>query len=737
MSEEGETDFDAGQIVEKTPTGLRGSADSAGDQEASARAERGSSSRERRGTGDYDGGYSDRRVENESLSGRRYWRSRSRTRSRSRDHSRRSGYGGAYSENTSAGRRSGDYYEDASDYRGSSSYRQGRYGELGGRTGYSRRYERAPRYRRRESGRSMYSRSGAGYPGGRDDLSDEDGARRDIDKERAIEELRSRVRATTDRTVSGASGIGPAGRERSRSPINAALSSRTATTKSMAAAGTSAPESLAKPAGSTEAQAIVKFEEAAAAEGSTIDIDDIEEGEHIETEVKKPAVSQHSDYSRERQDSVNRARGYSRERRERDRSTTPSRSHSRSYHGAGSHDPDSRRSGSYRDYPSGGDQLYRRKHDSYSDRRDYRPHENYESRSAYSRYAEGGSGYQPSRYPGARSPEPHDSAAYRSERRHYSSRYDRHYGAGEGGRSGYARQPQSPPSRHRSHSRSRSPSRSSPHNPRSIPAAEDTRRSRHQSYSDRYYEHHPSRPSSRSPHGPSTRGAETADPSTYNAEASSNQPPPPPPPPPMPHVNTTSTLASPLTTGGPYSGGESPYHGYSSARAYRRSSRTPKIGSHGGNHPPRSSGYPLSSTSRYYEHEGGTNVNDTGIPGGSVAAGIDYQRSRGQTPDSTAIASHADAAVPVHGYGTDLFISRLPDSEKWLEARMQVREQEKRIREHAAVVRRSGFELSYSGWGVLKAESQVQLAGWQLERAEQGLGAADRSLMDSMELGDM
>ncbi|KAJ2785088.1 hypothetical protein GGI18_003376 [Coemansia linderi] len=89
-------------------------------------------------------------------------------------------------------------------------------------------------------------------------------------------------------------------------------------------------------------------------------------------------------------------------------------------------------------------------------------------------------------------------------------------------------------------------------------------------------------------------------------------------------------------------------------------------------------------------------------------------------------------------HGTDLYISRFPESAEWLEVRAQVREQAKRILELSANSRKTEFEMAYATWGVHRAESQTQLALWQIERAEQGLGAAvGRSLMDDSALNDL
>ncbi|KAJ2239087.1 hypothetical protein GGH97_005160, partial [Coemansia sp. RSA 475] len=92
---------------------------------------------------------------------------------------------------------------------------------------------------------------------------------------------------------------------------------------------------------------------------------------------------------------------------------------------------------------------------------------------------------------------------------------------------------------------------------------------------------------------------------------------------------------------------------------------------------------------------------------------------------------------PTFTHGTDLYITRQAECSEWLEARQNVREQTKRILELTAKTRKTGFELTYADWGVLKSDAHMQLAVWQVERAEQGLGASDRSFIDAVHSNDL
>ncbi|KAJ2380040.1 hypothetical protein GGI23_007867, partial [Coemansia sp. RSA 2559] len=250
MSEEGEADFDAGQISDEQPTfskeaadegGHRGrhtvppggrvtspgaevlsSAPSGGVDGAVADTRSVHSSEGRRGEHDLryarergrstaarspSSRWGQNHSESEGHRHRRDERSRSTGRSRGYEYARRSGDQDPASHGGASPRR-GTYRDDEGDYRRSGSYRPtggGRYGDRDyGRPGYSRQYEResTPRYRRRDSERQPYARA-PGYSS-RDEAADEFGDRRDVDKDRAIEELRSRVR-----------GVRPSSRERS------------------------------------------------------------------------------------------------------------------------------------------------------------------------------------------------------------------------------------------------------------------------------------------------------------------------------------------------------------------------------------------------------------------------------------------------------------------------------------------------------------------------------------------
>ncbi|KAJ1846827.1 hypothetical protein LPJ73_004418, partial [Coemansia sp. RSA 2703] len=160
-----------------------------------------------------------------------------------------------------------------------------------------------------------YSRA-PGYGGFRDDLSEDDNMRRDIDKERAIEELRLRVRATTERPVT------PRDRSRSATRASYAIPPPASTVKpdmpsksrgtlgvgsDNTGANLSSPAPLAAsvvaPAATSETATVTKGDTSVAPEvgnsvstaGATaINMDDIEEGEHIEGEVEKPVSSRYT-----------------------------------------------------------------------------------------------------------------------------------------------------------------------------------------------------------------------------------------------------------------------------------------------------------------------------------------------------------------------------------------------------------------------------------------------------------
>ncbi|KAJ1889076.1 hypothetical protein LPJ66_008227 [Kickxella alabastrina] len=476
MSEEGEADFDIGQVGEEASLEVKSTAAAAEDNSNTTRASTSRTSRRERQpraespigtecsaaaqeatskapepsggrrpsrgrspgwTGSRRGGGSDNGDSgggDQAQSARRTARSRSRSRSRSREYSRRVG---GYTDLRYRG--GGDEPE----YRGSTSYRPGRYAEPS-RPRYDRRYEREPRYRRRAEER----------------LDDQPG-RRDVDKERAIEELRLRVRGAAD----GA-------RERSRSAARPTVS-----------ASAPAPASASAPA-FAPATAVVVAESVGGTTTTNVDMDDIEEGEHIEGMEKSAAPEVPPRRSaRERTRSCSRSRSY--------RAVSTA-----------THDPEVRRA-TYRDHRNDyadrrdhrDDYTDRRDHrDDYTDRRDHRDdYADRRTREPYSRSTAYTSRYSEGRY-AARSPEPLRDA-YRSDRRHYAGRSDRYHGD----------RARSPTPRRRSRSRSQSRSRAAAVQPRD----EEERR--------RHYAHSP-RHASRSPR----TGLDVAD--------SANPPPPPPPP---------------------------------------------------------------------------------------------------------------------------------------------------------------------------------------------------------------
>ncbi|KAI9505063.1 hypothetical protein BX070DRAFT_221399 [Coemansia spiralis] len=847
MSEEGEAEFDVGQISDEQSASFtrvsesadyrkenisstksreasdqNGDTSLAGDANVDTRSVHSSGSRRaeydsRYATGRNGGGSSDPRSpgwsrnqgSDEYYPYKRERRSRSRSagRPRPRDYAKRSSEYDQSHRDSTPPRRSG-YRGEESDYnRGGSSYRHGsRYEDRDySRPGYSRRYEREPpRYRHRDSDRRSYSRS---KHGGRDNPDEGYTVQREMVKDRAIDDLRLRVRAASDRPTDA---LPPVSRDRSRPASRTSIAalgeeaSRTFAVRSpdhsMVSPGTK--ELVKNDNGQNpEAPANISVIEAIADIGKAVDMDDIEEGEHIEAEIEAskqevlssryahnetevPLRSSSRDgnsYGRSRGSYIGRSR--SRGRGARDRSRTPpvrslsrsrnrirsrnrsrSRSSGRGFHQSrATHDEyDNRRTDGHRDYPEYEDSAYRKRNDDYSDRRDYRARESYGGRSGYY-----------SRYSGARSPDPRDSA-YRPERRHYDSRHER-YGSGDARALAEGRQEYSEgvsPSRRRS--RSRSP----------LLARDDERRTRAGGYSSRY--HHTSRPESRggrsysrsprdrrgtdgaynsvdgtrgtrhdesrwasssrdayrSPSHQAYLGSEAA---VIDGAASSNLPPPPPPPP-MSNSNSfhvqqfgDSGRAVSPSSHNHYSY-DSPYRGYSSRQYNRRDIRTPRGGGIYDTSNPRT------PYGEKYEYNGHSRNSSTG--GGHYQG---HLNSRGHSPGLAAAGPGASLSsaggaqqrygsgnepiidqppLPEYRYGTDLYVSRYLDSGEWIEAREQAREQAKRIQELSVNTRKTAFELAYANWGVQRSESQVQLAAWQLERAEQGLGSADRTLID-------
>ncbi|KAJ2362181.1 hypothetical protein H4S01_004909 [Coemansia sp. RSA 2610] len=717
MSEEGETGFDAGHAPDAPPTALvkspvagelpRAESAAAKPGPSEAAADMGVDPR-----GTHGAGHGPRYAEDEYHQ-RREPRSRSRPRN-----------GAAPYDSRPPARRE-SRGDDAEYHDGA--YRQSRYDDRDySRSGYYRRYEReSPRYKRRESGRSGYSR---GYPG-REEPEGEYAVRRDIDKDRAIEELRCRVRAGTDRPADEAI---PLASERGRSPLRASVAVPPPATQQPPAAAE------AERSQAIQSAAAVTTDGATAEQKAVMDMDDLEEGEHVEgvMDVDTPqypasgtADAPPRSSSRGRDD-YGRGRGVSERSRSRHRdyrehSRPRSDSRSRGYPGPPSYEPDSRRSGNYRDYPG------RR----YDDRYDHRPRESYSGRAGHS-----------SRYSGRRGSPPR-MEPYRPERR-YSSRYERH-GESEAHRPPFEdmRSPRQPRSR----------------SPLPPPAARsDSSRGRN-AYGDQYRrgDRSASRgdvPRSRSPRGYS-RGADAGD-YAHDAAAqdyrrsrwpgSGRQPasPPrhaaddgapmaggelrqsPPPPPPMPHSSSMHGSQYGRASPSPYDQERSPpYRGYP-PRSQRRRSRTPKGSMQG----PPSSRAPYGGR---YEYEGhsrdpssGGHYQGYGSRAPSPGANSQHYGAGGEAPPPPPPAA-PELSLPPFSYGTDLYITRQPESGEWLEVRQQVRDQTRRILELSARARKTGFELGYADWGVLKADSQVQMALQQVERAEQGLDASDRSLMDT------
>ncbi|KAJ2483960.1 hypothetical protein IWW56_000106 [Coemansia sp. RSA 2131] len=590
------------------------------------------------------------------------------------------------------------------------SYKHARHGEREyQRSGY-RRYE-SPRYKRRESGRN-YSRGGYA---GREDGEGEYAGRRGIDKERAIEELRLQVRAGTDRVDDAHTPV----RHRSRSPSRVVADAWRPSSRH----ATGVPE--------TELASAQQPEDSAA-EGSAVEqkipvnMDDLEEGEHVEgaMDVDLPQDTRYHSGSAEApmRSSHNTPTERSRSRNQihGDNSRPRSRSGSRpgAYPGQ-SYEMD-RRSGNYRDYSGSTEGAYRRKYDDHNERHDYRSREPYGGRSGYgSRYAD--NSYGP-RYSNRRSPDPRDSS-YRADRRH-STRHERQSDAdthrppldtrsphrqrsplqrddGQREKSGYDewyRRENRSASRGRCDDRYRRDNRSAS---RGVPRSRSPRG--YQQRTDNVEPMHDSE-YRRSRYGDShwTNTDRHESPSKHvdvvPMEGVDSRMSPPPPPPMAPYDQ----------------GRGSPYGNYSS-RSQRRPSRTPK-GAHGQS----SSRAPYGGR---YENEGHSRD----------ASNTHYQgfgsRAPSPGPNVPYASDPPEVPYPAFTRGTDLYITRQAECSEWLEARQNVLEQTKRILELTARTRKTGFELKYADWGVLKADAQMQVAVWQVERAEQGLGASDRSLI--------
>ncbi|KAJ1753975.1 hypothetical protein LPJ58_004867 [Coemansia sp. RSA 1591] len=604
------------------------------------------------------------------------------------------------------------------------SYKHARYGEREyQRSGY-RRYE-SPRYKRRESGRSGYSRGGYA---GREDGEGEYAGRRGIDKERAIEELRLQVRAGTDRVDDAHTPV----RHRSRSTSRVVADIRRSSSRH--AAGVSETELTAAHQPAATQQPADLAEGGTAEQKTPVNMDDLEEGEHVEgaMDVDMPQDTRYHTGSAEAplrsSHNTPTERSRSRNQMHGDNSRPRSRSGSRpgAYSGP-SYEMD-RRPSNYRDYSGSAEGAYRRKYDDHGERHDYRPREPYGGRSGYgSRYGDNAYGQ---RYSNRRSPDSRDSS-YRTDRRH-STRHERQSDAdthrppldtrsphrqrsplqrddGQREQSGhdewYRRENRSA-SRGRCDDRyrrdDRSASRGVPRSrsPRGYQQRTDNVEAMHDSeyrrsrYDDSHW-------TNKDRHESPAKHVDAAPMEGVDSRMS------PPPPPPM----------------APYDQGRgSPYGNYSS-RPQRRPSRTPK-----GVHGQPSSRTPYGGR---YENEGHSRD----------PSNTHYQGFGSRVPSPGPSVPYAsdppEIPYPTFTHGTDLYITRQAECSEWLEARQNVREQTKRILELTAKTRKTGFELTYADWGVLKSDAHMQLAVWQVERAEQGLGASDRSFIDAVHSNDL
>ncbi|PIA19508.1 hypothetical protein COEREDRAFT_12872 [Coemansia reversa NRRL 1564] len=786
MSEEGEADFDVGQISEAPPTSfvtklpenavqeenhsapgfekfasVHGAETETGTDVANIGNDYinahsrngdylGGTEQDPRGHGEYGDGRSqmpkcDSRYRDDEHYYRREERSTSRASVRASDYSRRTTDADPTHDDSRAMRHRDSRVDDV-DYR-ESLYRNSRYTDRERdyhRAGYYHRYEReSPRYKRREFGRSAYSRSGYGE---REELGEDYSVRRDIDKERAIEELRSRVRATADRS---------AGEDISAPRSGVMTTPRVSSNAMVLEAGTF--PSVHANASSGDGQPADGAAPTGAGNEPPAGMDDLEEGEHIETAVDvEPRREAEYDRNRTEIPLSGTSRGsdrYSRSHARSVRASSRSNSRRREYAGYSPYEPDGRRLSSRRDISRDIDgPSYRRRYDDCTERYEYRSREPYNSRSGnYSRY---GDNSYPTRYSSRRSPDPRDTA-YRPDRRNYSSRYERY------DESDQRRYPQDEArSLAHPHSRSRSP----------LPLREENQRTRTE-YEENY-RRRPGRSASRgahrlsqSPHG-NVRGFSNIE-SPYYAEqdykrsrygdtrwdesgrhydsktthalgelAASEDVAlrvrSPPPPPPILHVGSGhgQPYESSSRMESPHYENDSLYHDYST-RAHRRLPRTPISAAHGQSDSRNAYG------SRFeYEHHSRN-------PSSEGRHHQSYHGSHAPSPSASnmhpGMATDAvpELGLPAYSSGVDLYISRNSETSDWLAVREQVREQSKRILEISARARKTAFELSYANWGMQKAESQVQLATWQLERVEHGLGLSDRTLIESAALSDL
>ncbi|KAJ2714639.1 hypothetical protein H4R19_001619, partial [Coemansia spiralis] len=398
-----------------------------------------------------------------------------------------------------------------------------------------------------------------------------------------------------------------------------------------------------------------------------------------------------------------------------------------------------------------------------AERHEYRPREPSVGRAAryHSRY--GDPGY-PSRYADRRSPDAREGA-YRDDHRDYGGHGERDYGGhgerdygghGERDYGGHGERDGEEELRRRQFEGGRSPPRrwQRSWSPPPPPPVNDNGPRGRGDHDERYYpEARPvsrgAQSRSRSPRG-YARGGDAGDPpygtprdyrrSRYgeprwngSARRGYGSPPSPPPPPPPPQrygpsdtgptEETGSRMQSPPPPPPPmaytHTSHSQPYAEGSPHRDYPRGQRRPSRSR------ARDHSDPQTPHRARHEYEGHNRA----------PSGGRHHDSRGQSPGAqygSGPAPFPDIALPAYTVGTDLLISRCADAAEWLAVREQVREQQRRVQELAAKARRTGFELAYANWGGLKADSQVQIAAWQLERAEQGLSSTNsRSLLDA------
>ncbi|KAJ2746685.1 hypothetical protein H4S06_005208, partial [Coemansia sp. BCRC 34490] len=240
---------------------------------------------------------------------------------------------------------------------------------------------------------------------------------------------------------------------------------------------------------------------------------------------------------------------------------------------------------------------------------------------------------------------------------------------------------------------------------------------------------------------PARHSRDATEPDDSGDAGSALAPPPPPPPPPLAHSSSVHghhqpPLGDATRNSTPPTHHDSPYRGGYASRSYRRGPRTPRSGAY--EYSPHSrdhsvGGYHQGHAAASRGHSpGGRQRYDAG-PGEAAVAEHHLQQNQSQGQSQLQLQPQPQPQQPLFPefkYGSDLHVSRHAEAAEWLDTRQQLRDATARVVELSAAARKSAFEMSYAKWGVLKTDSLVQLAAWQLERAEQGLGLSERTMID-------